>query len=84
MLLAVPPEPGLTVANTVWYQTGEVGRAVLGGQARVGLDLDVVLNLAAASYTFAEPVLGGRYTVAALVPFGRADLSASLAGPAGG
>jgi hypothetical protein len=84
MLLAVPPEPGLTVANTVWWQSGEVGRAVLGGEARAGLDLDVVLNLAAASYTFAEPVLGGRYTVAALVPFGRADLSASLTGPGGG
>ncbi len=84
MLLAVPPEPGLTVANTVWHQSGDVGSAVLGGQARVGLDLDLTLKLAAASYTFAEPVLGGRYTVAALVPFGRADLSASLTGPLGG
>jgi hypothetical protein len=78
MLLAVPPEPGLTVANTVWRQSGDLGRAVLGGEARVGLDLDLTLNLAAASYTFEAPVFGARYTVAALVPFGHADLSASL------
>jgi hypothetical protein len=84
MLLAAPPQPGLTVANTVWRQSGDVGSAVLGGQARVGLDLDLTLNLATASYTFETPVLGGLYTVAALVPFGRADLSASLIGPGGG
>lgn len=84
MLLAVPPQPGMTFANTVWRQSGYVGSAVLGGQARVGLDLDLTLNLAAASYTFETPVLGGLYTVAALVPFGRADLSASLIGPGGG
>ena len=83
MLLAIPPEPGLMFANTIWYQGGDIGRAVLGGEARVGLDLDLVLNLAAASYTFEAPVLGGRYTVAALIPFGRADLSASVTGPGG-
>lgn len=84
MLLALPPQPGLTLADTVWRQSGDVGRAVLGGEARVRLDLDLVLNLAAASYAFETPVLGGRYSVAALVPFGRADLSASLVGPGGG
>lgn len=81
MLLAVASQPGLTVANTVWYQSGDVGGAVLGGEARVDLDLDVVLNLASASYTFETPVFGARYTIAAMVPFGRADLSASLTGP---
>jgi hypothetical protein len=84
MLLAVAPQPGLTVANTVWYQSGDVGGAVLGGEARVGLDLDLVLDLAAASFTFETPVLGGTYSIAAMVPFGRADLSASLTGPSGG
>ncbi|SFI19993.1 SphA family protein [Albimonas pacifica] len=84
LLLAVPPSPGLVVANTLWVQSGSVGRAVLGGQARVGLDLDLVLDLAAGAYTFETPVLGATWTVAALVPFGRADLSASAVGPAGG
>ena len=84
LLLAVPPAPGLVVADTVWIQSGSVGRAVLGGQARVGLDLDLVLNLAAGQYTFETPVLGATWTVAAMVPFGRADLSASAVGPAGG
>lgn len=81
MLLAVPPQPGLTVANTVWFQSGNVSSAVLGGEARVGLDLDIVLNLAAVSYAFETPVFGGRYTIAAMAPFGRADLAASLTGP---
>lgn len=84
LLLAVPPGPGLTVANTVWVQSGDVGRAVLNGKARVGLDLTLVLDLAAASYAFEKPVLGGVYSVAALIPFGNADLTASVVGPAGG
>lgn len=84
MLLAVPPAPGLTVANTVWFQTGEIDSAVLGGRAKLGLDLDLALNLASAAYTFGTPVLGGAYTMAAMVPFGYANLSASLTGPGGG
>lgn len=84
LLLAVPPSPGLTVANTVWFQSGDLGRAVLSGQAKLGLDLDLVLNLASASYTFETPVLGATYTIAAMVPFGYADLSASITGPGGG
>jgi hypothetical protein len=84
MLLAVPPAPGLTVANTVWFQTGSLGSAVLGGNVELGLDLDLALNLASASYTFETPVLGGAYTMAAMVPFGYANLSASLTGPGGG
>ncbi len=80
MLLAAPPEPGLTVACSLWCQSGDVWRAALGGQVRAGLDLD----LAAASYASEAPVLGGRHAVAAPVPFGRADGSASLVGPGGG
>ncbi|MDF2232714.1 transporter [Albimonas sp. CAU 1670] len=83
LLLAAPSQPGLTVANTVWVQSGDVGRAVLGGRARAGLELDLVLDLAAASYTFETPVLGAAYSVAALIPFGRADLTAFAVGPAG-
>jgi hypothetical protein len=81
MLLAAPPAPGLTVANTLWFQTGSLGRAVLEGRVEFGLDLDLALNLASASYTFETPVLGGAYTMAAMVPFGYADLSASLTRP---
>jgi hypothetical protein len=35
MLLAVPPAPGLTVANTVWFQTGSLGSRRSGGPRRV-------------------------------------------------
>lgn len=32
MLLAIAPQPGMTVANTVWRQSGAVGWAVVGGR----------------------------------------------------
>jgi hypothetical protein len=82
--IAQPPGPGLQVANTVWVQSGNVHKAVLQGQVEAGLDLDVVLDLVAGSYTFETPVLGGTYTIAALIPFGYAHLDAKATGPAGG
>jgi hypothetical protein len=82
--IAQTPAPGLQIANTVWVQSGNAHRAVLQGQAEAGLDLDVVLDLVAGSYTFETPVLGGTYTIAALIPFGYAHLDAKATGPAGG
>lgn len=82
--LAVPPEPGLQVANVVWYQTGSVGQTVLQGQVDVGLDLDLVLDLVVATYTFDTSFLGGRYTMGVAIPFGWAELKAKATGPMGG
>jgi len=82
--IAQSPQPGLQVANTVWVQTGNVNRAVLQGRVDLGLDLDVVLDLVGAAYTFAAPILGGTYTIGALIPFGYAKLEAEATGPGGG
>ncbi len=84
VLFAVAPQPGFLVANTVWFQSGDMGIAVLQGQVDFNLDLDLVLNLVAASYTFDTPVLGGTYTIAVAIPFGYANLDAELSGPFGG
>jgi hypothetical protein len=84
IFLAVPPEPGFQTANTVWYQTGDVGQTVLEGLVEVGVDLDLFLNITSLTYTFEQPVLGGRYTVGAAIPFGYADMDGTLTGPLGG
>ena len=60
IFLAVPPEPGFLVANTFWYQTGNVEETVLDGQVELNLDINTFLNLAALTYTFEQPVFGGR------------------------
>ena len=83
IFLAVPPEPGLLAANMFWYQTGSTDVAVLEGQVSLGIDLDLFLNLVPLSYTFEKPVLGGRYTIGAAIPFGYADMDGALTGPAG-
>jgi hypothetical protein len=84
IFLAVPPEPGFQLANVLWYQSGSTGSAVLEGKAALGLDLDLFLNLTSLTYTFEQPVLGGRYTIGAAIPFGHAALDGSLTGPLGG
>jgi len=83
ILIAVPPQPGFAAGATAWYQGGEVGAAVLQGEVNLGLDLDLTLGLAAGSYTVEAPWLGGMYTAAVLVPFGEAELEASVTGPLG-
>lgn len=84
IFLAVPPEPGFLVANTFWYQTGNVGEAVLEGRVDLNLDIGNFLNLTALTYTFGQPILGGRYTAGVLIPFGNVDLDATIRGPLGG
>ncbi len=71
--LAAPPAPGFLAVNTVWVQSGDTGAAVLQGQVDLGLDLDLVIDLAAITYT-----------VGAMLPFGHAGLDARVTGPAGG
>ncbi len=84
IVLALSPEPGLQVGNTVFYQLGSVDTAVLQGRVDLELDLTVVLDFVGASYTFETPVLGGSYTIGAAIPFGYAKLDAKATGPAGG
>ena len=84
IFLAVPPEPGLVAANTFWYQTGSTDVAILEGQVSLGIDLDLILNLASLSYTFEKVVLGGRYTIGTAIPFGYANMDGTLIGPRGG
>lgn len=81
--IALVPEPGLQVANILWYQSGDVGATILQGAVNVGVDVEVILDLMAATYTFEQPVLGGSYTIGAAIPFGYADLNARATGPFG-
>ena len=84
IFLALPPEPGLQVANTFWYQTGNTDIALIEGQVSLGMNLDLLLNLTSLTYTFETPVLGGRYTMGVAIPFGHADIDGKLVGPLGG
>jgi len=84
IFLALPPEPGFQMADVLWYQTGSTNTAILEGLVTFGLDLDLFLNLVSMSYTFETPVLGGRYTIGAAIPFGYGDMEGSLTGPLGG
>jgi len=84
IFLALPPEPGLQAANVLWYQSGTTGSALLEGRASLDLDLSLFLNITSLTYTFEQPVLGGRYTIGAAIPFGHAALDGALTGPAGG
>ncbi len=84
IIAAFSPEPGLQVSNAVFVQTGSVDAAVLQGLVDLGLDVDIVLDIMGAAYTFETPVLGGTYTVGVAVPFGGVDLSATATGPLGG
>jgi hypothetical protein len=79
--IALVPEPGLQVANTVFYQSGDLGTAILGGEVDVNIDMDFVLNMVGAAYTFETPVLGANYTVGAVIPFGYANVDAELSVP---
>lgn len=76
ILIAQPPMPGWQTAVLLWYETGDVSRAVLQGRVNLSLDLDVFLAMPAATYTFEQPVLGGTYTVGIAIPFGYANLDA--------
>jgi hypothetical protein len=82
--LALPPESGFQIANVSWFQSGSLGTTLLEGQVGLGLDTDTFINLTSLSYTFEQPVLGGRYTIGIAVPFGYATLDGALTGPLGG
>lgn len=79
--LAQPPAPGFLVANTIWYQTGDESAALLQGRLNLDLDTTTVLNVLITTYTLEPSVLGGTYTVGAVVPFGYANLEATISSP---
>lgn len=81
--IALVPEPGLQTANILWWQGGNVSATLLQGTVNVGVDVDIFLDLAAANYTFEEPVLGGQLTIGVAIPFGYANLDAMATGPNG-
>jgi len=77
--LAQSTEPGqLQVAKTVFFQRGEVSAAVLQGRVNAGLDLTMVLDVISASYTLEREVLGAKYTIGGAIPFGYAELEATV------
>ena len=83
--LAQSAEPGdLQVANTVYFLSGDAGTAVLQGKVNVGLDLTMALDIVSASYTLEQEVLGATYTVSAAIPFGYAELEATISTAGGG
>lgn len=82
--IAQSPEPGLQVADQFWIHAGNIGAAVLQGQVNLDLDLTMVLNIAAASYTVATPIEGLTFSVGTAIPFGYANLDTTLVGPLGG
>ncbi len=61
--LAQSSEPGLQVANTVFFQSGDAGAAVLQGNVNLALDLTLALDIVSAGYTFQQKVLAATYTV---------------------
>lgn len=84
IFLALPPDPGLQVANVSWFQRGSMGTTLLEGRVGLGLETDTFINMTSLSYTFEQPVLGGRFTIGMAIPFGYAALDGALTGPLGG
>ena len=75
---------GLQVSNRVLGVFGNVDAAVLQGAVDLGVEVDLVLDIVGAAYTFEKPVLGASYTVGVAIPFGDGVLGATLVGPLGG
>jgi len=67
-LVAVPPEPGFSVASQTLMYGGQASRAVLNGRQTFGLTAFALYEFLGASYTFEQPVLGGRLQLGAAVP----------------
>ena len=67
-LVAVPPEPGFSVASQTLLYSGQAQRAVINGRVTLGINAFALYDFLAASYTFEQPVLGGRLQIGAAVP----------------
>ena len=78
-LTAVPPEPGFTIASQTLMFGGQAQKAVLRGRATFGLTAFALYEYIAGSYTFSQPMLGGRLQLGAAVPVvGTASTNVSL------
>jgi hypothetical protein len=78
-LVAVPPEPGLTVASQTLMFGGQTQRAVLNGRQTFGLSAFALYEYIGATYAFEQPVLGGRLQIGGAAPvIGYATTTASL------
>jgi hypothetical protein len=78
-LVAVPPEPGFSAASQTLLYSGQASRAVINGRATFGINAFALYEFLAASYTFEQPVLGGRLQIGAAVPIpSYATMTASL------
>ncbi len=78
-LVAVPSEPGLAIASQTLMFQGNAQRAVLNGRQTFGLQAFALFDFLAASYTFEQPILGGRLQLGAAVPvIGYSNLGVSL------
>jgi hypothetical protein len=98
-MAATPLVPGFSFANIYYHTSVSAGGNVafarqvnrgnitanFTGGLNANLDAKVDLYLAAPSYTFATPVLGGQASLALLVPYGRnrASVDATLTGTLG-
>jgi hypothetical protein len=98
-LSASPLVPGLSIAHVYYHSSVKAGADVafarqvargnltanFTGGLDINLNADVDFYFGSASYTFAQPFLGGQATLAALVPYGRArgTVDATLSGNLG-
>lgn len=77
--VAVAPHPGYMVANQMLIYSGSAEKAVLGEKVRLGLKASAIYNYMGGSYTFKEPVLGGKkLQIGAYIPVGNMDLEAQI------
>ena len=78
-LVAVPPEPGFSFGSQTLFFGGQAQKAIVNGRQTFGLSAFAVYEYLAPSYTFEQPVLGGRLQTGVAVPVvGHASMGASL------
>lgn len=85
---AVPGDPGFSLETIYYhrYANASAGRSfIIGGRITAGLDITEQYIFLTPSYTFAEPVLQGHFSLGATFAPGRMNtsVSATLTGPDG-
>lgn len=81
--VALPPQPGLTVANQLFILSARASRAALNGRLVADLEVDAILNYTGLLYATKPVVAGGTFAAGAFVPFGRVGLEAAITLPNG-
>lgn len=78
-LVAVPPEPGFSVASQTLMFGGNAQKSILNGRQTFGINAFAVYEYLAGLYVFEQPILGGRLQVGVAVPaVAYATMTASL------